>query len=102
MEALLADGYEDILVEEYIAGQEFTVLVAANPKPDRKCTTFKPVEYQFPNGYKFKTYALKTSELHTDVNKPCADEALEAKLRLAAEKIFNGFSGWVMRGWILE
>lgn len=93
VEALLADGYEDILVEEYIAGQEFTVLVAANPKPDRKCTTFKPVEYQFPNGYKFKTYALKTSELHTDVNKPCADEALEAKLRLAAEKIFNGFSG---------
>jgi hypothetical protein len=57
------------------------------------CTTFKPVEYQFPKGYKFKTYALKTSELHTDVNKPCADVALEAKLRSAAEKIFNGFSG---------
>jgi D-alanine-D-alanine ligase-like ATP-grasp enzyme len=35
VEALLADGYEDILVEEYIAGQEFTVLVAANPKPKR-------------------------------------------------------------------
>ncbi|HNU42361.1 MAG TPA: hypothetical protein PKH83_07705, partial [Cyclobacteriaceae bacterium] len=40
-----------------------------------------------------KTYALKTSELHNNVNKPCADAALEARLRLAAEKIFTGFSG---------
>lgn len=93
VEALLADGYEDILIEEYIAGQEFTVLVAANIAPAKGARAFKPVEYKFPKGYAFKTYALKTSELHTDVNKPCTDAALEARLKSAAEKIFSGFSG---------
>ncbi|MCW5911415.1 MAG: SET domain-containing protein-lysine N-methyltransferase [Cyclobacteriaceae bacterium] len=93
IESLLEEGYEDILVEEYIAGQEFTVLVAANVSPGRGSVSFRPVEYKFPEGYAFKTYALKTSELHTDVNKPCDDAALEARLKSAAEKIFNGFSG---------
>jgi len=93
IEELLAQDYDDILIEEYIAGQEYTVLVAANVPPAVGCTPFKPIEYQFPDGYKFKTYALKTSDLHTDVNKPCTDAGVEAKLRSAAEKIFNGFSG---------
>lgn len=93
IESLLEQGYEEILVEEYIAGQEFTVLVAANVQPDRGCQSFMPVEYRFPEGYAFKTYALKTSELHTDVNKPCSDSDLEGRLRAAAEKIFTGFSG---------
>ncbi len=93
IEDLIAQEYDDILVEEYIAGQEYTVLVAANVNPSYGCLAFKPIEYQFPDGYKFKTYALKTSDLHTNVNKPCADETVEAKLKSAAEKIFNGFSG---------
>lgn len=93
IEDLVVNGYDDILIEEYIAGQEYTVLVAANVKPARGCTAFKSVEYRFPTGYKFKTYALKTSELHTDVNKPCENAEVEAKLKSAAEKIFNGFSG---------
>ncbi len=93
VEELITQGYDDILIEEYIAGQEYTVLVAANVQPSRGCMAFKPVEYRFPNGYKFKTYALKTSELHADVNKPCDNPEVEAKLKSAAEKIFNGFSG---------
>jgi D-alanine-D-alanine ligase-like ATP-grasp enzyme len=93
VEDLIANGYDEILIEEYIAGQEYTVLVAANVKPTGGCTSFKPIEYRFPKGYKFKTYALKTSELHTDVNKPCDNEQVAAKLKTAAEKIFNGFSG---------
>jgi len=93
IESLIDNGYDDILIEEYIAGKEFTVLVAAHPKPLSGCVAFKPIEYQFPANHTFKTYALKTSELHTDVNKPCSDEALEAKLKSAAEKIFNGFTG---------
>jgi len=91
IEDLVANGYDDILIEEYIAGQEYTVLVAANMNGG--CTAFTPVEYRFPKGYTFKTYALKTSELHTDVNQPCTNAEVEAKLKSAAEKIFNGFSG---------
>lgn len=92
IESLASQGYDDVLVEEYIAGREFTVLVAAGIVT-RDCLSFTPIEYRFPKGYAYKTYALKTSELHTDVNQPCQDRDLEIKLRQAAEKIFTGFSG---------
>ncbi len=88
----ILDEYGPLLVEEYIAGREFTVLVAANPD-GHTCTVFKPVEYLFPEGREFKTYALKTSELHPDCNVPCDNEQLDKQLRAAAERIFNGFNG---------
>lgn len=91
--AAIIDEYGPLLVEEYIAGREFTVLVAANPDNEKKCTVFKPVEYVFPRDRLFKTYALKTSELHPDCNVPCNDEHLEEGLRQAAERIFTGFGG---------
>jgi D-alanine-D-alanine ligase len=89
--AILSD-YTELLVEEYIEGREFTVLVAANPD-GKTCKSFKPVEYIFPEGFAFKTYSLKTSELHPGANIPCNDPVLEAQLKEAAEKIFKGFSG---------
>lgn len=84
--------YGPLLVEEYIEGREFTVLVAANTD-GKTCTVFRPVEYLFPQGKAFKTYALKTSELHPDCNVPCDDPVLDKALRKASEKIFNGFNG---------
>lgn len=89
----IIEEYGPLLVEEYIAGREFTVLVAANAEDEKKCTVFKPVEYVFPKDRSFKTYALKTSELHPDCNVPCNDAYLERELRLAAERIFTGFGG---------
>lgn len=88
----ILEEYGPLLVEEYIEGREFTVLVAANPD-GHSCTVFRPVEYLFPEGRSFKTYALKTSELHPDCNVPCTDPELDAKLRAATERIFNGFNG---------
>lgn len=89
----LLNEYPALLIEEYISGREFTVLVAADPTNEKQCRTFKPVEYIFPQGFSFKTYALKTSELHTDANIPCDDIELELKLRQAAQRIFRGFGG---------
>lgn len=88
----LLPEYPELLAEAYIQGREFTVLVAAN-EDGRTCTSFKPVEYIFPEGFAFKTYSLKTSELHPGANVPCTDPQLESALRTAAEKIFKGFSG---------
>jgi D-alanine-D-alanine ligase len=84
--------YGELLIEEYIDGREFTVLIAANAD-GRSATAFQPVEFIFPKGNSFKTYALKTSELHTDANIPVSDEALSLQLKKAAEKIFNSFGG---------
>ncbi|NCI52124.1 SET domain-containing protein-lysine N-methyltransferase [Sediminibacterium roseum] len=84
--------YPQLLAEEYIEGREFTVLIAANAD-GKTATTFKPVEYVFPKGFSFKTYALKTSELHPDANIPCNDPIIEAQLRDAAQRIFKGFNG---------
>lgn len=84
--------FDAVLVEEYIEGREFTVLVAAEPD-GKSCRSFKPVEYIFPEGFRFKTYALKTSELHPNSNIPCDDPLLEQQLGEAAESIFNNFNG---------
>lgn len=86
------NDYGPLLVEEYIDGREFTVLVAANTD-GKSCRVFKPVEYVFPEGRFFKTYSLKTSELHPDCNFPCTDPVLDKKLREAASRIFRGFNG---------
>lgn len=86
------NDYGPLLVEEYIDGREFTVLVAANTD-GKSCRVFKPVEYVFPDGKFFKTYSLKTSELHPDCNFPCTDPGLDKKFREAASRIFKGFNG---------
>ncbi len=84
--------YQEILVEEYVEGREFTVLVAAN-QDGESCTLYKPIEYIFPEGRKFKTYSLKTSELHPECNVPVSDFKLEKKLKVATEQIFTAFGG---------
>jgi len=86
--ASIIKEYGPLLVEEYIAGREFTALVAANPDGE-SCTVFRPVEYLFPKGKEFKTYSLKTSELHPECNVPCTDEGIDKQLRYAAERIFT-------------
>lgn len=90
--AQLATEYPEVMVEQYIAGREFTVLVAAGER-EHECTAYRPLEYRFPPGREFKTYALKTSELHGDCNVPCDDPDLDARLRAAAAAVFRGFSG---------
>ena len=86
------NDYGPLLVEQYIDGREFTVLVAADPD-GHGCITFRSLEYVFPEGKQFKTYSLKTSELHPGCNYPCMDPDLDTRLREAARRIFRGFNG---------
>ncbi|MFN0082258.1 MAG: ATP-grasp domain-containing protein [Ferruginibacter sp.] len=89
---MIIDAYAPILVEEYIDGREFTVMLAANAD-GKAVMVFKPVEYIFPEGNTFKTHTLKTSELHPNANIPCNDDALEEELKKAAAQIFKSFNG---------
>jgi D-alanine-D-alanine ligase len=91
--ASIMEEYGPLLIEEYIEGREFTVMLVANADDEKTCTVFKPIEYIFPKGFEFKTYALKTSELHPEANIPCSDPVLEKQLKDAALQIFQGFGG---------
>lgn len=91
--ALIIDEYGPLLVEEYIAGREFTVMLAASGGRKSKPIIFEPVEYIFPSGKQFKTYSLKTSELHPDANIPVKDAVISNQLKNASQDIFMGFDG---------
>ncbi|MBL0356566.1 MAG: hypothetical protein IPP72_06560 [Chitinophagaceae bacterium] len=51
------------------------------------------MEYIFPEGFKYKTYSLKTSELHPKANIPVTDKTICKQLKTAAEQIFTAFNG---------
>jgi D-alanine-D-alanine ligase len=90
---MLLPEYPELLVEEYVDGREFTVLMVATPGGHGQCRTFAPVEFDFPDGSRFKTYALKTSDLHPRANVPVRDPALAARLADAASRVFKAFDG---------
>ena len=90
--ALLPE-FPEVLVEEYVEGREYTVLVLGDPTAAGVGTSMAPIEYVFPDGFRFKSYALKTRELHPEANVPVRDAATAAALRQAAERIFRGFAG---------
>jgi D-alanine-D-alanine ligase len=76
-----------------VAGREFTVLVVGDPAGSGRGTALAPIEYRFPAGREYKSYALKTSELHADANVRVDDPELRAALMAAAEAVFRGFDG---------
>jgi D-alanine-D-alanine ligase len=90
---VLLEEYPEVLAEKYIDGREFTVLLVADPLQPGKPFVYPPVEYIFPEGKSFKTYSLKTSELHPEANIRVQDITIIDSLSAAATKIFNDFGG---------
>jgi hypothetical protein len=87
------EEYAPLLIEEYIDGREFTCLVIANAENKNDPIILQPIEYIFPKGYTFKTYSLKTAELHNDTNHIVTDKVLAFKIKEATKKIFKSFGG---------
>ncbi|HBB34602.1 MAG TPA: hypothetical protein DDZ80_15360 [Cyanobacteria bacterium UBA8803] len=85
--------FDRILIEEYISGREFTVLIAANPENSQAPIIYRPLEFVFPKGEQFKTYDLKVHQYHPECNVLCSDLELDLRLRDAAKKIFLAFNG---------
>jgi D-alanine-D-alanine ligase len=91
--ASIINDYGPLLAEEYVMGREFTVMLMADPDHEKSVIVFEPVEYIFPAGRTFKTYALKTSELHPECNVKVQDPELNKRLKEASEHVFRGFGG---------
>jgi D-alanine-D-alanine ligase-like ATP-grasp enzyme len=85
--------FDALLIEEYIEGREFSVLVIANPEDVFSPIVLHPVEFVFPEGEFFKTYKLKTTEFHPNSNILCQDNSLAKQLQESAKQIFTEFEG---------
>jgi len=85
--------YDEALLEEYIDGREFTVLVVSDKNSSGRVYAYRPIEYVFDEKTSFKTYALKTSSLHPHANVSVDDSVLEDRLKRAAISVFRGFGG---------
>lgn len=92
LQNILAE-YGKALIEEYIPGREFTVLVCGAINPLDPPLVLNPVEFLFPPDVGFKTYDLKVCQYHPESNIPCVDPVLARLLQESACRIFQEFAG---------
>lgn len=92
LERTLAE-YGAALIEEFIEGREFTVLVAEPRDPDELAWTLDPVEFLFPAGESFKHFDLKWKDYESMHTRTVGDPVLAARLREASALTFAALSG---------
>ncbi len=90
---LIIEKYAAALIEEFIEGTECTVLVAENADDPSGPLTYTPMQYRFPEGESFKHSDMKWVHYAEMESFPVEDEALDARLRDVAAKLFLGLNG---------
>eukprot|EP00198_Chlamydomonas_reinhardtii_P014346 XP_001703683.1 predicted protein [Chlamydomonas reinhardtii] len=104
--ARFVGSFGGALVEEFIQGREFTVLVVEEPgaaadvggDTDPDLTSFRPVAYTpvecaFGPGEDFKHFDLKWTDYESLSWRPCADQELSERLKVAACDTFRATRG---------
>lgn len=91
--AALLEVYDRVLIEEFVDGREFSVLVASDATNQDGARVFRPIEFCFPPGERFKTYDLKNAQYHPNQNVAVAEPALETTLMAAARQFFLSYPG---------
>lgn len=81
------------LIEEFIEGREFTVLVTEAKEGEEAPWALNPVEFLFPNGESFKHFDLKWVNFAGMQTKSVDDESLAARLREASALTFEALGG---------
>ncbi len=89
----MAAKYGAALVEEFIEGREFTVLVAENAADPASPVTFTPIEFRFPDGESFKHFDMKWKDYHGMTDIPVPDGDLSDRLRRDSALFFVGLNG---------
>jgi D-alanine-D-alanine ligase len=91
--ALTMAAYGSALVEEFIEGREFTVLVAEARDQREEAWVLQPVEFLFPEGESFKHFDLKWKDFDQMQTRVAAEEPLATRLREAAALTFKALGG---------
>ncbi|MBI5610746.1 MAG: hypothetical protein HY902_17850 [Deltaproteobacteria bacterium] len=86
-------AYGGALIEEFVEGREFTVLVAEPVPGDEVPLTFTPVEFCFPPGETFKHFDLKWVEFDQMATRPVDDAELGRRLRDLSARMFAALGG---------
>lgn len=90
---LMIDAFGGALIEEFIEGREFTVLVAENPDNPLDPVAYLPVEFRFPPGETFKHFDIKWQDYAAMQCVPCTDQTLIERLQTIAKQFFVGLAG---------
>lgn len=86
--AAIIDDFDRALIEEYIPGREFTVLLAANPEDCCSPIVYQPIEVVFPSAERFRTSVSQAKVEDSIGYVPCSEAWLDFRLRDAAKRIF--------------
>lgn len=90
---LMLESYGGALIEEFIEGREFTVLVAENPDDSANPIAYLPVEFHFPPGETFKHFDMKWENCLDMSCTPITDALLIERLQAMSKKVFLGVEG---------
>ncbi len=85
--------FGEALIEEFIEGREFTVLLAEASSQGGEPLALPPVEFHFPQGETFKHFELKWSSFAGMSCSRVGDDALERELVKASRALFLGLRG---------
>ena len=81
------------LIEEFIEGREFTVLVTEPKAGEVRPWALQPVEYCFPPGETFKHFAMKWVDFEKMHTRWVEDKSLDARLREIASLTIEALNG---------
>jgi len=85
--------YGGALIEEFIEGREFDMLVVENADDPAAPFAYRPAEIIFPPSESFKHYDLKWKDYDSMKCVPCDDDVLAAQLQTMAKKMFAALNG---------
>jgi D-alanine-D-alanine ligase len=89
----MIDAFGGTLIEEFIEGREFSVLVTENADDETQPFAYQPVEFLFPKGESFKHFDLKWKDYEAMTCVVCADDDVAERLKDMSRKLFVGLNG---------
>ncbi|NNF26613.1 MAG: hypothetical protein HKN73_05305 [Gemmatimonadetes bacterium] len=89
----MIDRHTATLIEEFIEGSEYTVLVAENHLDPAKPITYQPIQYDFPDGQSFKHHDVKWVDYEEMTSRPVEDPAIDQELRRISATVFAALGG---------